>query len=533
MRKIPAKTWLLAILSSGLLILVFPPISLYFLSWVAIVPLLYALLRGRGGEGELVDSEGRSLRPFTLMQGFMIGWVSSLVWYIGTCYWLYIAMHGYGGLSGPVAALLTVLFCMIMALDHGVFGLLVVLMARRSTLGNRGPLLMAPFFWAATEFFHARVMGFAWNPLGGVQVDNIPFARIANVTGVYGLSFAVVLVNSAFVAALLLYKRRRIKLLISAVAAAVALQAGVFAKPDQFPADKKAILVQGNIPLDVTWTEAYYQQTLDALSQLSTAAASGTVRGGPGLIIWPESPAPFEAGEPRLERTLAGIAQSTDSYLVVGATAAAPAGPGQARYFNSALVLDPSGRSLGRYDKIHLVPFGEYVPLRDLLFFARNLTNQVGDFSRGTERKVFDLNGARAGVNICYETVFPEDVREFVANGAQVLINISDDAWYGESGASPQQWQMARMRAIENHRWVLVATNSGITGSIDPGGRIVARAERNVRLALTVPFSPLTEITIYTRYGDFFAWTCVVISLIAVLVRWRIRAATMIEAPSA
>jgi apolipoprotein N-acyltransferase len=532
-RKIPAKAWALALLSSGLQILIFPPFALYFLSWVALVPLLYALLRGRGGEGELVDSEGRSLRPFSLWQGFVIGWVSSLAWYIGTCYWVYIAMHGYGGLNSVVAALIMVLFCMIMALDKGIFCLLVVLMARRSALGNRGPLLMAPFFWAAIEFFHARVMGFAWNPLGGVQIDNIPFASIANVTGVYGLSFAVVLVNSAFVAALLLYGRRRLKLLISALAAAIALQAGVFAEPDPFPAEKKAILVQGNIPLDVTWTEAYYQQTLDALSRLSTASAAGMARNSPGLIVWPESPAPFEEGEPRLARTLSAIAQGTDSYLVVGATAKVPSVGGQAQYFNSALVVDSGGRAAGRYDKIHLVPFGEYVPLRDLLFFAKNLTNQVGDFSRGTERKVFDLGGTRVGVNICYETIFPEDVREFVANGAQVLINISDDAWYGESGASFQQWQMARMRAIENHRWVLVATNSGITGAIDPAGRVVARAERNRRTALTAPFTPLSELTIYTQYGDFFAWTCVVISLIVILLRWRIRARTMIEAPSA
>lgn len=532
-RNIPAKTWALALLSSGLQILIFPKTSLFFLCWVALVPLLYGLLRGRGGEGELVDSEGRSLRPFTLRQGFAIGWVSSFVWYIGTCYWLYIAMHVHSGLSVAVAAALTVLFCIIMALDKGLFALLVVLMARRSTLGNRGPLLMAPFFWAAIEFFHARVMGFAWNPLGGVQIDNVPFAGIAQVTGVYGLSFAVMLVNSAFVAALLLYGQRRIKLLISALVATIALQVGVFVKPGSFPAEKKAVLVQGNVPLEVKWTQAYYQQTLDALSQLSTMASSGSSRSSPGLIIWPESPAPFEEGEPGFQRTLTTTAQETNSYLVVGATAGVPSSPGQNQLFNSALVLDPGGRAMGRYDKIHLVPFGEYIPLREFLFFARNLTNQIEDFSRGTERKVFDFGGFKAGVNICYETIFPEDVREFAGNGAQVLINISDDEWYGESGASFQQWQMTRMRAIENHRWVLVATNSGITGAIDPSGRVVARTERNVRTAITVPFSPLSESTIYTRYGDVFAWICVVISVLGILLRWRIRAGTMLEAPSA
>ena len=203
-RKIPAKAWALALLSSGLQILIFPKPSLFFLCWVAMVPLLYALLRGRGGEGELLDAEGRSLRPLTLWQGFVLAWVSGVVWYLGTCYWIYPVMNAYGNLGPAMAGFVALLFCLIMALHHGAFGLFVVLMARRSALGNRGPLFMAPFFWVAIEFFRDRVTGVPWQPLGGAQVDNIPFARIGEITGVYGLSFAVMLVNCAFTAALLL-----------------------------------------------------------------------------------------------------------------------------------------------------------------------------------------------------------------------------------------------------------------------------------------------------------------------------------------
>ena len=534
--KIPAKTWALALLSSGLQILIFPKPGLFFLAWVAMLPLLYGLLRGRGGEGELVDSEGRSLRPFTLMQGFTIAWVCGVIWYAGTCYWIYPVMHGYGGLPVLAATLITAGYCLIMGMHHGAFGLFVVLMARRSALGNRLPLFMAPFFWVAIEFFRDRVTGVPWQPLGGSQVNNIPFAAISQLTGVYGLSFAVMLVNCAFAAALLLVGRRRVNLLISAAAAAIALQMGVFAGAPAFPTNREATLVQPNVavPPRGQVTAEFFNQTLDELKQLAESNRSNTAAADPGLIVWPESPAPFYVGEPRFHQQLAAVAQEANSYIVVGSTTET-AGPeaGQVSLYNSALVVDTQGRTLGRYDKIHLVPFGEFIPMQRWLFFASKLTREVGDFARGTERRAFDLNGVKAGVFICYESIFPNEVRQFTANGAQVLINISDDAWYGETAAPFQHLDMARMRAIENHRWILLATNNGVTSVIDPVGRIVKKSERNVRTTLIAPFAAQTEVTFYSRYGDIFAWTCVVISLLVVFVRFRYRARTLIEAPSA
>jgi apolipoprotein N-acyltransferase len=556
-RNIPTRAWVLSLVSSGLQILVFPNANMYFLCWVAMAPLLYALLRGRGGEGEMFDSEGRSLRPFTLWQGFLIAWLCGVIWYLGTCYWIYPVMNGYGKLAGPVAGLITAGYCIIMGMHHGAFGLLVVMMARRSTVGNRRPLLLAPVFWAAIELFRDRVTGVPWNPLGGAQVDNIPFARIAQTTGVYGLSFAVMLVNCAFVAALMLYGKRRKNLLISAVAATIALQIGVLAKPAAFTPTHQAVLVQQNVPLldQPEWTPRYFDQTINALVQVSveTAKQKRTAEGrssdgrsadnrssdsrssdsrssdSPGLIIWPESPAPFFIADPRLQQWLVAMAQDTNSYLVIGSVGETQ-GAGQHQLLNSALVMDPHGNTVGRYDKIHLVPYGEYVPMQNLFSFASKLTREVGDFGRGTERKVFDLNGTHVGVFICYESVFPDEVREFTANGAQVLVNISDDLWYGETGAPAQHLQMSRMRAVENHRWVLLATNNGTTASIDPFGRVVKQAPRNVRTALAAPYAAQNESTFYSRNGDVFAWLCVVISLLAVFVRWRYRARTMIEA---
>lgn len=531
-RTIPSRAWALAALSSVLQILIFPKPSLFFLCWIAFTPLIYALLRGRGGDGELVDSEGRSLRPFTVKQGFLIAWVCGVLWYLGSCYWVYPVMNDYGGLNPIAAALITMVFCVIMALHHGAFGGLLVLMSRRSSLGNRRPLFLAPFFWVAIEYFRDRVTGVPWLPLGSAQVNNVPFARIAEVTGVYGLSFAVMLVNCAFAAGLLLYGRRRTNLLISATAAAIALQMGIFAKAEVFPASKEALLVQENVPiLDPNqWTPQLYDQTIGSLAQLSVPQHRSN-SDDLGLIVWPESPAPFFIDDPRLRPWLATIARDSNSYLVIGSVGTAPSKvPGSQQLLNSALVVDPSGRFLGHYDKIHLVPFGEYVPLQEYLVFAKKLTREVGDFARGTERKVFDIDGTRIGVFICYESIFPDEVRQFTANGAQVLVNISNDGWYGETGAPFQHLEMARMRAIENHRWVLIATNNGVTASIDPYGRIVKKLPRNVRASLVAPFAPQIETTFYVRYGDVFAWFCVVISILAIFVRTRIRAHTMIEA---
>jgi apolipoprotein N-acyltransferase len=522
----------LALLSGGLQILVFPRFSFYFLCWIALVPLLYALIRGRGGEGELLDCEGRSLRPLNLKQGFLLGWLCGSVWYIGTVFWVYGVMYTYGHLDRPVAMLIMLGFCMIMGLHQGVFGLLTVFTVRRSTAGNARPLLLAPFFWTAIEFLHDRFSGFAWDPLGNAQINNIPFSRIAEYTGVYGLSFAIVLVNCAFTAGLLLFGKRRKNLLVSAAAAAVALQMGVFAKAGPFETTKVAVLVQPNIPvLDEAWSPAFFDQTLAQLSQVSVSATPKNPPGNPGLIIWPESPSPFYVDDPNFLHWLSAIAQDTNSYLIIGSTGKQQK-PGQnPQPLNSALFIDPQGRIMGRYDKIHLVPFGEYVPLRDLLFFVSKLTSEVGDFGRGTERKVFELNGTKAGAFICYESVFPDEVREFAANGAQVFINISDDTWYGYTGEM-QHLDMARMRAIENHRWILLSTNSGTTAAIDPYGRVVGRAPRNARTALVAAYTPLSDTTFYSRNGDLFGWICVVISLLGIFLRFRMSARTMIEARS-
>jgi apolipoprotein N-acyltransferase len=237
----------------------------------------------------------------------------------------------------------------------------------------------------------------------------------------------------------------------------------------------------------------------------------------PDLVIWPESPAPFFINDARFHQTLSVIATEAHVYVLAGTLGVLRDGD-ISQLYNSAELVAPNGDWLARYDKIHLVPFGEYVPFQDMFSFAKKLTKEVGDFVPGTQRVVLPVHSYKLGTFICYESIFPDEIREFARDGAGLLVNVSNDGWFGETGAPGQHLRMARMRAIENNRWVLRSTNTGITATIDPYGRIVQQARRNVRVALDMPYGVVTDTTFYTRHGDWFAWFCVMAcAIIAVL----------------
>jgi apolipoprotein N-acyltransferase len=243
----------------------------------------------------------------------------------------------------------------------------------------------------------------------------------------------------------------------------------------------------------------------------------------PALIVWPESPAPFFVTDLHLRGTLGEVARSTDSFIVVGSMGIAHAGePGRPPdIFNSAALVAPNGAWVARYDKIHLVPFGEFIPFEHLIAFAQKLTREIGTFARGTQRTPLDENGVRLGTFICYESVFPNEVREFALHGATVFVNISNDGWFGPTGAQRQHLNMARMRAVENDRWLLRDTNTGITAVIDPYGRIVAEAPRNQRTSLQAVYSLVESTTFYTRHSDWFPFLCAIITMTGLLLRFR------------
>ena len=515
-KRICQRAWLLTLLSGILQVLVFPSPALYFLCWVALAPLVVAII---GPDGEVSGAaRARELSAASLRQGLLLAWVNGLIFYAGTCFWIFHTLHVYGGMSPPLTALLMVLFLLAAGMHHGLFGLLLAGAARAPHLGRNRALTLAPFFWVTVEIVWERIVGFPWQPLGTAQVDNIPLSRIATWTGVYGLSFEIALVNTALAAAFLLPRERRRTLLAVALGAAVTLQLGVLVKPAPSRVTHFATLVQQNIPIlePAQWTYDYYRQTLTDLAAISTSPP-GTSAAAPGLILWPESPSPFFLDDEQFRRIISSIAQKTQSYVVVGGTSLTP----ERRSLNSAGLVGPDGAWDGRYDKIHLVPFGEYVP--GVFFFVHKITKEAGDFSRGRERTVFNVDGYKLGVFICYESVFPDEVRVFVRNGAQLLANISNDGWFGPWGAPAQHLNMVRMRAIENQRWVLRATDTGITVSIDPYGRVVSRALQHTRTTLEAPFGLESDLTFYTRHGDWFAWGCAIISLLAFVLRGRRR----------
>jgi apolipoprotein N-acyltransferase len=551
--RIHNSAWLLVLLSAVLQILIFPLPDLYFLDWAAVAPLLIALLRAREPE-TLQLLAGVKLLPARPGQAFLLAYACGILWYAGTCYWIYNTMRQYGGVGTLAAAGLLFLFCLYLAIYHGVFGLLISLLASPDAGDAANPfsrraLLLAPFAWVAVELARTRITGFPWNLLGISQVDNIPLAHIATVTGVYGLSFEIMVVNTALAAAFVLRTSRgerskRKSLLLATAAAIVVLQAGRLISPPALPTDHTARLVQQNIPVLQAgdWTKEYFEGTLRDLGRISLSAPDLNVTGQeqppaasarsvrPDLIVWPESPAPFYSSDPMLRDTVSNIARQAQTWMLVGSLGIRNAGETPERateLFNSGSLVDPAGEWVGRYNKMHLVPFGEYVPFKRVFGFAGGLTKEVGDFSPGTSRAAL-LAGNKLGVFICYESIFPDEIRQLAANGAEVFVNISNDGWYGDSGAYAQHLKQARMRAVENDRWLLRDTNTGVTASFDPYGRVVSSIPRKVRAALDAPYAITNVTTFYTRHGDWFAYLCAIISVAGLRLNFRFRARTRI-----
>jgi len=513
------RAWGLCFVSAVLQILIFPLPGLYFLCWVALAPLLLALMQARSLDTLQLEFAAQRFRSATPLQGFVLGQVCGTLWCAGSCNWVFQTMRQYGGLSAPVAAIVTLVAAIYLGLYQGLFGLLFAWIAGDRSPVRRYAVALAPFLWVAVELARTRISAFPWNLLGSCQVDNIPLSRFATIAGVYGVSFEIALVNSAFATAFLLPRPRRNRLVMAAAMAAAFLQIGRWIHPPQSPADRMALLVQQNIPIEIGsgWTRDYFQHTLDDLRHFSTAPSSEH----PDLIVWPESPAPFYTSDPIFRQAVGGMAHDTRTWVIAGSLGSDPAhmGGSSDTVYNSAALFNPEGELVARYDKVHLVPFGEFVPFRRFLPFADVLTKEIGDFTHGASRAPLATSQARLGVFICYESVFPDEVRQFALGGAQVFVNISNDGWYGDSGAWAQHLQQARMRAVENNRWLLRATNTGYTAAIDPFGRVVAGIPRKVRTSLDAPYALNDNTTFYTRHGDWFAYACAIIFLGAVLVR--------------
>lgn len=510
-------SWLLAAESGVLLVLPFPvagplPHWRAELAWVGLVPLLISLLVRRNGFGW----------P-RLARNTVLGYFCGIIWYCGTCYWIQSTMQLYGNMSAFVAAIMLFLFCLFLGLYFALFALLVSL-AQRATGNLAWTLMLTPFLWVATELACARITSFPWNQLGYSQVDNLLLIRLAPWTGSYGISFVIVAINCA-IATFFLLRSWPARLLPPAVAilfVSFFYQGFNLRVPIQ-PTYATAMLLQPNLDVGSgnNWSQQFFDIEMQHFTALSENVCNPYFAGLPTprtpvvhpecrpprpaiqLILWPESPGPFEDSDPHFRHWISALAEDAHAPMIVGDIAIVhdTAKPGNSMY-NSAAFVTPDGTFVGRYDKMHLVPFGEYTPFPELLSFADSLTAEVGHMSHGKRRAVFAATGHSYGPFICYESIFADEVRQLVKLGADVLVNISDDGWYGDTSAPWQHLNMARMRAIENDRWLLRDTNSGITSVIDPHGRVrQARrvmcrlpCSRDSTMSLRRPSIPATEI---------------------------------------
>ncbi len=486
-----------AIFTGAALVLSLAPYKLWPLAFAAFVPLLLAM-------------EGQSMR-----RRFFLGYVSGLVFFIGSVYWVVHSMHYYGGLGFGQSIPVMLLLAAYLALYFALFGLF----SGRAPTAPTGALLYLPALWVGLEFLRARLFtGFPWVLSGYALGTNLTLSQVADITGVWGLSFVVMLVNAAIYLVLSSGMRARPLPLRAAVVAALvmagAVSYGIYRIEDvdtlvrSWP-EVRVGLAQGNIDQSVKWDKRYRHKTLDIYGRLTSRAA----RDGARVVVWPETAVPFY-----LERYAAGrdevlaMARSARVTLLTGSPAYDyNKSLGRREYFNSAYVISPKGRIAGRYDKVHLVPYGEYVPLKRYMPFIKKLTVGTGDFVPGQGPRSLAINGHKAGVLICYEAIFPSLARATVRAGAGLLVNITNDAWFGRTSAPYQHLEMARLRAVENRVYLVRAANTGISALIDPLGRIKKRTELFTEDVITadVGFRKGPQ-SIYTRYGDFLAYVSLV-----------------------
>lgn len=449
-----------------------------------------------------------------------MGYVCGFLFYLIDCYWIYQTMYLYGGLPKPVALGIVILFSLYLGLYHALFAWILALVRRRS--GAMISLLVSPVLWVGVELARARVTGFPWDLLGYAQVENTALLTLAPFGGVMLLSFIIACVSALFAAAWLDPGRRKIWF-GSAIAAGILLQAGAAYHPKADEAPYTATLLQQNLvpgaaglQAETISREAQYQRFIQlSRNPVSPDGKMDPDAMKPSLIVWPESPADFFTQDAQFRAQVGGLARAMQVPVIAGSVGVDfdPAADSGHHVYGSAAVFDRQGNYFGRYDKVHRVPWGEYVPFKELFFFASKLTADVGNMEAGTKHTVFALDGHRIGVFICYESIFGDEVREFPKNGADLLVNISDDGWYGDTGAPWQHLDMERMRAVENHRWILRDTNTGVTTAIDPHGRGDFTTPRHVREAFRFHFNYLEGTTFYTRHGDWFAWLCALASL--------------------
>jgi apolipoprotein N-acyltransferase len=487
----------LSLLSGVLLILSFPNFDLEFLAWFAFVPLLYAL-------------DGK-----TRLRAFFLGFLTGLVSFLGILYWIIVAVHTYGNIPLILSGFILLLLVGYLSLFTGAFAFLTWVVPLSSGIQA---ILFFPILWVALEYLRSFFLtGFPWANLAYSQYLNLPLIQMADITGPYGLSFVILMVNATLFWILRQWTNRIFPVREVIITLLVLLGSMIYGYVKMDRVDQQMLqqsslsvaLTQGNIDQSIKWDESFQKETLKIYERLSLKVAQQN----PDLIIWPETATPFFFQQAKeFQPTVLDIPNKTNAYLLFGSPSY-KVERGKVNHYNSAYLVSPSKEVIGRYDKIHLVPYGEYVPFEEILPLG-SLGEGIGNFKSGKEIYNFSIPQGKFGVLICFEIIFPDLCRRFVKQGADFLVTITNDAWFGRTSAPHQHFTIAVFRAVENRVFIARAANTGITGFIDPTGRIIKKGGIFTEEAMIETIRLSKKKTLYTLYGDVFAWVCSGLSLL-------------------
>ncbi len=496
------KKYFLVALSAFGLILSFPPFELSFFAWFCFLPFFSFLYK---------TTDYKTIFKGGLIFGFL--------YFLGNVYWIYHSLYYYGSVPLILSYFIVGLLALYLALYPAFFALIY-----KNLLKNILPTsFYAPFIWVSLEVLRSYLFtGFPWAIVGYTQYKFLIIAQVADITGIYGISYLVILFN-CFVFDLLIFKKNKnrypllsyISTVISIIFVSIVfiLSIGYGIKRLYEPVNGKVFrvaVIQGSIPQNEKWDFNKVNEILNIYKNLTSQSKTYD----PQLVVWPETAVPFVFEKNKyLSADLINFVKGQNVYLLFGSIMERQ----QDKYTNSALLIDPNGVIAYFYDKIHLVPFGEYVPLRKILFFIDKLTVGIGDYQAGKGYNVAITPFGNFATLICYESVFPGQVRKFYQKGGSFIVNITNDGWFGNTSGPYQHFSMAVFRAIENRKPLVRAANSGISGFMDSKGRIISKTKLFERVYLVEDIQGNEKVSFYTKYGDIFAYVCIIFSLIFII----------------
>lgn len=500
--KITIKRYFLPSLSAFLLVLSFPPFDLFFLAWFSFLPLFFFLNKVNNYK--------------TVFKG---GLIFGFLYFLGNVYWIYHSLYYYGS----VPLLLSYIIVGILALYLALYPTLFSLVYKNLSNNILFTSFYAPFIWVSLEVLRTYLFtGFPWALIGYSQYKFLLITQIADITGVYGISYLVLLFN-CFIFDLWNFKEKKtrypllpyIQGIITVIAVLLifilCVTYGIKRLYEHVDGKEvKVAVIQGSIPQNQKWDFNKVNEILSIYKNLTIQAKTYN----PQIIVWPETAVPFVFEKNKyFTEDLIHFVKEQNIYLLFGSIMERQ----NDHYTNSAVLIDSNGTIAYFYDKIHLVPFGEYVPLRKILFFVNKLTVGIGDYKAGSSYNVAITPFGKFATLICYEIIFPEQVRKFYQKGGHFIVNITNDGWFGNTSGPYQHFSMSVFRAIENRKPLIRAANSGISGFIDSKGRIIDKTNLFERTYIVKNIQVNEKLSFYTKYGDIFAYLCVVFSLIFII----------------